>query len=987
MSRLETSIETAKLRDSLLAKNLYTPNNIYEINNPAIINAVNALANIALPFKSFDITNTVLGRVIGPNTPIAQIGLVQLAKQLSQTVISQGSAEIIPTFNLGNLFDKNPNTKFAIRKIDYRITRDEQQSNISRILETLVGTNLRRSPFTPQSTDIDYIRNTGKGQLLILTNNLSRNFYRNSSNQIYGSLENQGFPLLSTYYKIEGYISDDAPYKSDADAKLRASQSELRMELSKNNSAYQEYGGSLDKNFSLNNEFIAALGRTDNNNFSDEFEYFERRPDGHYDDDNQIIWGKTDVSEDTLEVQKYSRDTNVESESINKFGSRIGLLKHTAQLLNAYGGNLIDQTRKKFYRKTDISGKGKLVGFNGSALYNVPENSIVRRYRENAPNEGLRQHTVLDQYNRFAKAIRFEGNYVYNGNPNSVIYERVIPNITPMISKSSQAINKKVMFSIENLAFQLNEEGNVIGLPEGMPNIQLPKCEIGPNYGRLMWFAPYDINLEEQATAKWEQVNFIGRNEPMYTYGFSERSATLSFKLIIDYPPQIKGFTTNKEFADFFAFGGEATPKETYNLSDKVKKRDDIVKQIETLREKTVIRNYKDFNYSDINIFFPNDIPKIDANLNTTIQNDIIDANYETGNQSTNIYATNNDNLNSNFVELINNRIQSIKDDDTIASLEIIFEGNASKLYIDRSKEFDYNKELSERRAIAVKNFFEQKFKEANNGKTMEELGATVTIVPNSSILAPESTRSADSINLPESKKSRYVRIIFRNKGVTEQQTIENQTNINQEEIDNLIEAKDSLDKEISRIKAEQNYPSNCIFNPFTIEDGKVRGFNYIRENKFVPVFYSQTPEDFHKRLTFLQQCVRQGAAMRMISSNGEQLSSKNSVFGRQPVCILRIGDFFHTKVIIESINFNYSDAPWDTNPEGMGMQYMICDISMSMKVIGGQSLRGPIDALQNAIGFNYYANSTYYDKGVYALPKKYEDLQYGTDDPKNISF
>jgi hypothetical protein len=39
------------------------------------------------------------------------------------------------------------------------------------------------------------------------------------------------------------------------------------------------------------------------------------------------------------------------------------------------------------------------------------------------------------------------------------------------------------------------------------------------------------------------------------------------------------------------------------------------------------------------------------------------------------------------------------------------------------------------------------------------------------------------------------------------------------------------------------------------------------------------------------------------------------------------------------------------------------------MKVIGGQSLIGPVDALQNAVTFNYYANSNFTNNGMYSRP------------------
>ena len=63
-------------------------------------------------------------------------------------------------------------------------------------------------------------------------------------------------------------------------------------------------------------------------------------------------------------------------------------------------------------------------------------------------------------------------------------------------------------------------------------------------------------------------------------------------------------------------------------------------------------------------------------------------------------------------------------------------------------------------------------------------------------------------------------------------------------------------------------------------------------------------------------------------------------------------------------------------NPEGFGMQPMMAKITLQMKLIGGQSLEGPIDALQNAVSFNQYANSTFSKNGMYARPSKVSAAQ-----------
>ena len=83
------------------------------------------------------------------------------------------------------------------------------------------------------------------------------------------------------------------------------------------------------------------------------------------------------------------------------------------------------------------------------------------------------------------------------------------------------------------------------------------------------------------------------------------------------------------------------------------------------------------------------------------------------------------------------------------------------------------------------------------------------------------------------------------------------------------------------------------------------------------------------------------------------------------PVCVLRIGDFINTKIIINSMSINYGangTPQWDLNPEGAGVQPMYAKVQLGIVLIGGQSLDGPINRLQNAVSFNYYANTGVYD-------------------------
>lgn len=132
------------------------------------------------------------------------------------------------------------------------------------------------------------------------------------------------------------------------------------------------------------------------------------------------------------------------------------------------------------------------------------------------------------------------------------------------------------------------------------------------------------------------------------------------------------------------------------------------------------------------------------------------------------------------------------------------------------------------------------------------------------------------------------------------------------------------------------------------------------RIKNFDPVFHSMSPEGFHARLTFLNQCMRQGPTISSSDTNGN--NANNMAFGRPPVCVLRVGDFYNTKIIINNLNIEYDPLTWDLNQEGIGVMPMIANVSISFYFIGGSELGGPIQRLQNATSFNYYANTSVYD-------------------------
>lgn len=146
----------------------------------------------------------------------------------------------------------------------------------------------------------------------------------------------------------------------------------------------------------------------------------------------------------------------------------------------------------------------------------------------------------------------------------------------------------------------------------------------------------------------------------------------------------------------------------------------------------------------------------------------------------------------------------------------------------------------------------------------------------------------------------------------------------------------------------------------------------------FEPAFHSMTPEGFNARLTFLQQCSRQGKTKTMSDEGGK--TANNLAFGRPPFCVLRLGDFYNQMIVIDSISYDYSISDglqWDLNPEGNGVQPMLAKININFKFIGGGDITGPVRRLQNAMTFNYYANTSFYDNRADRV--EYQETNYKT--------
>lgn len=132
----------------------------------------------------------------------------------------------------------------------------------------------------------------------------------------------------------------------------------------------------------------------------------------------------------------------------------------------------------------------------------------------------------------------------------------------------------------------------------------------------------------------------------------------------------------------------------------------------------------------------------------------------------------------------------------------------------------------------------------------------------------------------------------------------------------------------------------------------------------FHPAFHSMTPEGLNGRLTFINQCGRPGDTIPIKGINDDlDMVARNTSFGAPPVCVLRIGDFYNSKILIDTIQISFDETTWDLNPEGIGVQPMLADVTLNVTFIGGQGIEKPVEQLQNALTSNFYANTEFYDE------------------------
>jgi hypothetical protein len=277
----------------------------------------------------------------------------------------------------------------------------------------------------------------------------------------------------------------------------------------------------------------------------------------------------------------------------------------------------------------------------------------------------------------------------------------------------------------------------------------------------------------------------------------------------------------------------------------------------------------------------------------------------------------------------------------------------------------------------------------------------TLTAKPGQSILTPGAFHPTDYENIGALEYRRVDIRLVPNKeclkpyydafqaGYDEQaKNINEEANKQAEEKRKKAQAEFEKEKEKAKKSILNMYNECDYFMKIKKEDSFLYENLKDKLKNFHPAFHSITPEGFNSRINFLQQCGRQGPSF--IDPNQPQ----NTAFGRPPVCILRLGDFYFTKIIIDSINFTFDPLQWDLNPEGIGVQPMLVNVDLNFKFIGGSTLQGPLTQLQNAVSYNFFANTAIYMPLEKILTKRGElgqlltqgitpnaDFEAGTDD------
>jgi hypothetical protein len=987
---------------------------------------------------NFDVRSSLAGRVLGAtglinDTKLGMIGGQQLALALANNAAFNVQQEILGSLNVqNNILSLIKGDGLVGLRPSYKITIPS--STGGRVLDTagkILGFTIPRSYLDDSGSlfqsesggDTDNITranqmilNTGKGQIQALLTNVRANQYGTSSggpDDPSRSAFRSGYAPAYANNKGEVQITDGILYAFSKEGKII-------------NLFAKELGSEIS-NISYNREEMVKNSGflTPEDTFTGSY---NGKSNSGYDDRKVSDVGFTWTTGNAGLV-------NTRDDYDELFGDKKSLLVKTQALFNSKGMmNVV--TRKGDMNKSSTQtqtangngfSKGNAVMQKG--MFDLDTGRYIGKKDATAEETYCRSWTTLDRYDQVSKLVRsgvdgisstmdsideFNGVGINEKVPyrfntqGSVLDGYGFPKIAPYIT-DIPTDPKKFMFSIENLAWHGK-------------TVNLPKAERGPGdlltsrKGRIMWFPPYNIQFSENSSVNWEASNFIGRGESIYTYNNTERSGNLSFQIVVDHPSYINSFRGVNGPDDHYVnsfWAGCIDPDSKWGERLTVSERTDIVNSEEIIKQEKVVP--PEVPPGPLSVYFPNDnieiykpyesglitgtTTPIDYSVNPlgsgeglgSYKADFTPGNHNNGKKADGEGWPDRYNYGLNYSQATNGSPETFETS-VGANKEVIrgyFDPKADEYIIKHLTEicphctatitgfaseqgtYEYNVKLAEGRANkiladikakwwpSIKAAF-PKLTEADFAKRFK-IGTTKPLKSTGCVPCTGIPKSQRDVKCPtdtlQCKLDRRATIDFKfDKDLAA-------ADIAQPEPIVKKTSKKIKNKIIDRYYNESKY-----FEKLTDADPFV--FDRFREKirYFHPAFHSTTPEGLNSRLTFLLQCTRQGPTL-------EEQGATNLAFGRAPVCILRIGDFYNTKIIIDSVSIDYEPLVWDLNPEGIGVQPMIANVSLSFKFIGASSLMGPINKLQNALSFNYFANTQVYDPRADYITKEKPEM------------
>jgi hypothetical protein len=968
---------------------------------------------------NFDIRSSLAGRILGAtgllnDTKIGTIGAQQLALALANNAAFNVQQQVLGTLNVSdNILGLIKNGTIEGFRPSYQITIPSSDlGQVADYAGKILGFTLPKSYlgdegsiFQNENGNIgnieranSMIKNTGKGQVMALLNNVNANIAVNQLNNTFRTGYAPGFTNNKGERKISE--SNSIIYAFDKEGQ--------------NINLLKTTDGIIpDLNFDKNISTYGFKSPEENGT----------GPSGNQGYDNRKL---SDVGFTWTTGTGGIVNTNKDFDEM--VGDKKSLMVKTQQLFNSKGMLNIVTNKGDMNKKSSQISQANGGGFSkGSAVLREGVYDDKGRYIANdrsADETYCRSWTTLNRYDKVYKLIRSgvdgitgpfnndDDNLTNAGDNNtlngvrksvnginlntpfretnggtqgSILDAFGAPHIAPYNTDSfgNSDSPQRYMFSIENLAWSDK-------------TALLPPYEVGAGdlitgkKGRIMWFPPYDISFSENSTVNWESNNFIGRGEPLYTYNNTERTGTLSFKVIVDHSSYTNTFRgtdgpDDNYVASFMA--GCVEPSKAF--TDKLTLSEASKIEIKTQKiPQTAVIEPEEKPEVNIKFYFPNDnadMPnKYENGLSGLTSADTI--NYSSNKNGTGYglgtypaLFTQGIHLKTGWNDVNNYGLNGFSEYASPINFNGVDYWNWRDLEILLP---EIERHLSEKCRFCVANvtgFASQQGIAAANKKLIDARANKIIdfLVPKLFLFLPEEERRArfkkkqgsvpdnqfcrvgieEDISNISCKKDRRAEVTFEYSPELKAKSI---TPLPDKEV---IVSKTQINEKIR----ERFYNESKFFERLTDEDPFI--FDSFREKikYFHPAFHSMTPEGLNSRLTFLLQCTRQGPTL-------EREEANNLAFGRAPVCILRIGDFYNTKIVMDNVGIDYEPLVWDLNPEGIGVQPMIANVNISFKFLGGSSLMGPINKLQNALSFNYFANTQVYDPRADYISKEKND-------------